>query len=219
MFLRSARWVPASGILFAALVVVATLLTTGVPGADASDAAWGGYYADAGNRRGEEIAFFLIGLAGICFLSFLGSLRGTLARAEGEPARLTTAATASGGVFIALAILAHAIGSSMSWARTHYGVELTIDPHTARLLASLSFVVFVMAMFAAASMALATTVLAAYTRVFPAWLTWFGALAALGGVLSIFALPSLVTLAWIVAVSAWLLVPQRAPEAQPASSR
>ena len=59
---------------------------------------------------------FLIGLAGLCFLQFLGSLRGALARAEGEPARITTAAIASGAAFIALATASHAVGTAVSWS-------------------------------------------------------------------------------------------------------
>ncbi len=93
MFLRIARWVPANGIAFVILVVIAYVLTRDSPGGDASEAEIASYYADDGNLDAERISFFLIGLAAFCFLSFLGSLRGALHRAEGDPARLTTATT------------------------------------------------------------------------------------------------------------------------------
>jgi hypothetical protein len=212
MFLRIARWVPANGILFAALVIIATLVTGSSPDTDSSDATWTSYYADAGNRHQEEISFFLVGLAGLCFLQFLGSLRGALARAEGEPARITTAAVASGAAFITIAISAHAVQTVTSWtvsASDHF----TVDPNTARLLSSLSYVLFVMSLFAASAMAIAVATLAFVTPAFPAWLAWFSALAAVAGVLGILFFPSLVVLAWIVALSAYLLLPRTGPEA------
>lgn len=210
MFLRIARFVPANGILFAVLVIVATLFTTGSPDTDSSDATWTSYYADAGNRHGDEISFFLIGLAGLCFLQFLGTVRGALARAEGEPARITTAAVASGTAFIALAVGAHAVGTANSWA-VSASDHFNVDPNTARLFSTLNYVLFVMSLFAAASMALAVATIAFQFGTFPAWLAWFSALAALAGVLGILFFPSLVVLAWIVALSAWLLVQANGP--------
>jgi hypothetical protein len=217
MFALIARWVPGLGVVFAVLVLVATWLESGAPGENASDEAWTAYYADSGNRREEEIAFFLIGLAGLCFLQFLGSLRGALARAEGEPARITTAAIASGVAFIGIAISAHAVGTVMSWAVSFYGDEFTVDPDTARLLGSLSYGMYVMSLFAAAGMAVATATVALWMRAFPAWLGWFSVLATIAGVLGILGLTGLVVLAWIVVLSAYLVWPRRATEATPAA--
>jgi hypothetical protein len=214
MFLRIARWVPSSGIAFAALVIVATILESGVPGKHASDSSWTAYYADSGNRHKEEIAFFLIGLAGLCFLQFLGSLRGALARSEGEPARITTAAIGSGVAFIAIAIAAHAAGSAVSGAVSYYGDDFTVDPDTARLLSGLSYGFYVMSLFAAAAMALAVTTLAFVTRVFPLWLAWAGVVATVAGILGFMGFTGVVVLAWIALVSIVLLLPQpTTPEA------
>jgi hypothetical protein len=210
MFLRIARVLPANGILFAVLVVVATLFTTGSPDTDSSDATWTSYYADAGNRHGEEISLFLIGLAGLCFLQFLGTVRGALARAEGEPSRITTAAVASGAAFITLAVSAHAVGTANSWA-VSASDNFTVDPNTARLFSTLSYVLFVLSLFAAAGMALAVTTIAFQFGVFPAWLAWFSTLATVAGLLGILFFPSLVVLAWIAALSAWLLVQANRP--------
>jgi len=211
VFLAIARWVPGSGIVFAALVIVAAGLESSTPSRHAADTAWTTYYADSGNRHKEQIAFFLIGLAGLCFLQFLGSLRGALARAEGEPARITTAAIASGAAFIALATASHAVGTAVSWSVGYFGSSFRVDPNTARLLAGLSFGLFAMSMFAAAAMALATATLAFHTRVLPAWLAWLSGVATIGGVLVIFfGLTSFLVLLWIVALSAYLVLPQRA---------
>jgi hypothetical protein len=113
MFLRVARWIPANGIAFVILVVIAALLTRDSPGGDASEAEIASYYADADNLQSERISFFLVGLAAFCFLLFLGGLRGAPARAEGDPVRLTTATVAAAGVFIALAVAG--MSSHGSW--------------------------------------------------------------------------------------------------------
>ncbi|MGH2921494.1 MAG: hypothetical protein ACRDKU_05440, partial [Gaiellaceae bacterium] len=128
MFLRIARLIPANGIAFVVLVVVASLVKD-PPGTDASDADIVAYYADSGNRSAEVAAFFLVGLAALCFLSWLGGLRGVLARAEGDPTRLTAATIASGGVFIALAVAAHVAASSVTWAIEASG-EFELHPDT-----------------------------------------------------------------------------------------
>jgi hypothetical protein len=215
MFLRVARVVPGTGIVFAVLVVIAFLLESGAPGKHASDTTWVAYYADSGNRHKEELAFFLIGLAGLCFLQFLGSLRGALARAEGEPARITTAAVASGAVFIALATGAHAVTTAVSWSKSFYGGSLTVDPNTARLLASLGFGLFAMSMFAAASMALATTTIAFWMRPFPTWIGVLSACATVAALFGILGLPAIVVLLWIVVLSAYLLLSRPVPGAPP----
>jgi hypothetical protein len=215
MFPLIARWVPGLGVVFAVLVLVATWLERDVPGSDASNGDWMSYYADSANRRKEEIAFFLIGLAGLCFLQFLGSLRGALARAEGEPARISTAAIGSGVAFIAIAISAHAVGTAVSWAVSFYGADFTVNPDTARLLSSLSYGLYVMSLFAAAGMALATATVALWMRAFPAWLGWLSVLATVAGVLGILGLTGLVVLAWIVVLSAYMVWPRPAPAAQP----
>jgi hypothetical protein len=216
MFLLIARWVPASGIVFAVLVIIANLLES-PPGRHASNAAWTAYYADAGNRHKEEISFFLVGLAGLFFLQFLGSLRGALARAEGEPARITTAAIASGVAFVGIAISAHAVGSAISWSVSYYGSSYTVDPQTARLLAGLGFGLFVMSLFGAAAMALATTTLSFHTRVFPIWLSWLGVLATIGALIGIVGFTSLVTLLWILVLSGYLAWPRKAATTQQVS--
>ena len=212
MFVRIARLVPATGIVFAALVLVAFVLESGSPRMHASNATWVAYYADAGNRHKEEIAFVLIGLAGLCFLQFLGSLRGALARAEGPPARITTAAIGSGVAFIAIAMTAHVVDTALSWTATVYGPDFTVDPNTARLLASLGYGLFAMSMFAAAAMVLATTTVSFSTGAFPTWLSWFGVLATIGGLLALLGYSAVLVLAWIVLVSVHVLLPERASQ-------
>jgi hypothetical protein len=218
MFLRIARWVPANGIAFVVLVVIASLVKD-APGRNASDAEIVSYYQDSGNRTEEIVAFFLIGLAFFCFLSFLGALRGFLARAEGEPARLTTAAVGSGVAFIALAVAAHVAADSVSWAAEVYD-DFEVDPNTARLASSVWYGFFVMSLFAAAAMTLAASVLALHSRVFPTWLAVVGFLATVCGLLGFLIITSLGILTWILLVSLFMLWPQRAPGAMkaPASS-
>lgn len=211
MFLRIARLVPGLGIVFAALVVVGVILGTGSPGTTESDQSWTNYYADSGNRTKEEISFVLIGLAGLCFLQFLGSVRGALARAEGEPARITTAAVASGTAFVTLAVAAHAVGTLLSFTRSDVGSSYTVNADLGRTLSDLSYLLFVLSLFAAASMALAVATIAFQFKALPAWLAWFSVLATIAGLVGIFFVPSVVVLAWIIALSAYLLVAANRP--------
>jgi hypothetical protein len=203
VFLRFASLVPASGIAFVVLVVVASLIKD-APGTDAGDAEILAYYQDGGNRRDELVAFFLVGVSALCFLSWLGSLRGFLARAEGEPARLTTAAVASGAAFITLAVFAHVAATAISWTVAAYD-RYEIDPDAARILGSVWYGSFVMSMFAAAAMLFAASVLGLHSRVFPTWLAALGFLAAVAGVVGFLIWTSVVILVWILAASVWML--------------
>ncbi|MGZ8694604.1 MAG: hypothetical protein ACXWYS_04115 [Gaiellaceae bacterium] len=211
MFLRIAKLVPATGFVFAALVVIATAVTSGSPDAKDSDASLTSYYADAANRHKEEVSFLLIGLAALCFLQFLGSVRGALARAEGEPSRITTAAIVSGVAFITLAVSAHAVATVNSWTVSYAGSDYTVDPNTARMLLTLGYALFVMSLFPAAGLALAVATVAFQFRAFPAWLAWFSVLATVAGLLGALFFPSLVVLAWIAALSVYLLIAANRP--------
>jgi len=215
MFPLIARWVPGLGFVFAILVVIASFLTNDSPDSNASDETIRAYYLDGGNRDGEIVAFFLIGLAALCFLQFLGSLRGALARAEGEPSRITTAAIASGAAFISLAVAAHAVGAATSWAVEIYDERFTVDPNTVRLALAVSYGFFVMSLFAAAAMALATATIALWMRPFPAWLAWLSVLATIAGLLGVLGLTALVVLVWIALLSLYLVWPKPTAAAPP----
>jgi hypothetical protein len=213
MFIRLARWVPATGIAFAVLVVAAFLLTGDTPGPGATDEEITSYYGDEDNRTAEQLSLFLIGLAVLCFATFLGSLRGALVRAEGEPARITTSAIAGGAVFIALAGAAHVFETAVAFAGEFD--EFTVDPDATRLLATVHDGLFVMSLFAAAVMTFSAATVALWMGGLPRWLGWFGVIATVAAVLGFVGGLSLVVLAWIVATSAYLVWPQRraAPEA------
>lgn len=210
MFARIARWVPALGFVSAVLVVIAAAMTTNFPNKNDPDPTWVSYYSNSANRHKELIAFSIIGLAGLCFLQFLGSLRGALARIEGDPARITTAAVASGTAFITLAVASHAAGTAVSFGKWLYGADLTVDPNTARVLSGLSWALFVLSLFAAAGMALAVATIGLWMRGLPTWLSWFSVLAAIAGVLGIWGLPSVIVLIWIAALSLYLAWPKAA---------
>jgi len=216
MFGLIARWVPGLGVVFGVLVVIATILTGDSPGSDASDETIRDYYLDSGNGDAESLSFLLIGLAALCFLQFLGSVRGALARAEGEPARITTAAIGSGVAFISLAVAGHAVGTAPAWAVEIYDERFTVDPNTVRLLIAVKYGLVVGSLFAAAGMAFATATVALSMRAFPAWLGWLSVLAGIAGVLGFLWVPGVVVLLWIVVLSGYLAWSRR-PEPQAAA--
>jgi hypothetical protein len=206
----SVRWLAGLGVVFAALVVVAYILESGAPNAliTSPDPDWIGYYEDSRNRNKQEIAFVLIGVAGLCFLFFLGCLHDALARAEGEFHRLTLTAVVSGGAFIALFTASHAVGTSVAFAKTAYVKDFEINPDTARLVEAMGYALFAMSMFAASAMAASTAAIGLRTRAMPAWLIWLGVLAALAGLLGTLVLPFAIVLIWIAALSVSLASPR-----------
>jgi hypothetical protein len=215
MFIRLARWVPLTGIAFAVLVVAATFLTD-TPGPGAADADITSYYGDEDNRFREQVSLILIGLAVLCFATFLGSLRGALFRAEGEPARITTSAIAGGAVFIALAGAGHVFETAIAYAGEFD--EFTVDADTARLFATAHDAFFTLSLFAAAVMTFSAATLALWMGALPRWLGWFGVIATVAAVFGSLEWLSLVVLAWIVATSAYLVWPQRQAAAEAAGA-
>ena len=194
------------------LVVIADGAHRRLADATDSDAAGSRYYADAGNRHKEQIAFLLIGLAGLCFLQFLGSVRGALARAEGEPSRITTAAISSGARSSPSQSRARRRDRQLLARHTRrVGERLHRRSDSARTLADLSYLLFVISLFPAAGMALAVATVAFQFRAFPAWLAWFSVLATARRPARRLFFPSLVVLAWIVALSVYLLIAANRP--------
>ena len=80
-----------------------------------------------------------------------------------------------------------------------------------------SYALFVLALFAAAAMTLAASILALYSAALPRWLAVAGIIATVGGLLSFWVLPSVLVLAWIVLVSVYLLLPARDARAERAA--
>ncbi|MGH2710013.1 MAG: DUF4386 family protein [Actinomycetota bacterium] len=117
---------------------------------------------------------WLWGLAGIAFLWFLGSLRSQLVRAEGDPGRLTTVVFAGGIVGGAV----YSIGVSISSALA-FGIAQNAPVELSDAFSDLATHLYNGAAFAFFVFVAATSLISGRTKLFPAWLGWFGWLVAL----------------------------------------
>ncbi|MGH2686031.1 MAG: hypothetical protein ACRDJP_11255 [Actinomycetota bacterium] len=169
----------ATGIVFAVVAAVGLFIAPlpPDPGAPASEIA--GYFTE--NRDRVLIQVWTLGLAGVFFLWFLGSLRSYLRAAEGEPGRLSAVVFGAG----IAAFASFGTGTGLAGALAHSvaeqgGLEVTLAfERLAQLaLAGTGFPLFVL--LAAASL------VSGRTKALPAWLGWLGwALAALALVSSL----------------------------------
>jgi hypothetical protein len=109
---RHARYGASTGILFVILVIIGFLVTPKPPAADASVAEVFEYVSDKQNAL--HAVQLIFGAAGFFFIWFIGTLRHSLAAAEGDDGRLAN--TAFGGGLIAIATLMVGFGLSATAA-------------------------------------------------------------------------------------------------------
>lgn len=111
---RYARYSALSGLLATVILVgtFAALILPSAPDIDASSGDWGSYFADHQSRIQVGVVLGSIGL--FFFTWFLGSVRSTLAAAEGGDGRLATVALAGG--ILGIVTLIFALGATAAAA-------------------------------------------------------------------------------------------------------
>jgi hypothetical protein len=188
-------------VLFVALFAVALALSVNTGDNPSEVQRW---YADSGNRTQEFVAWFLYIAAAIAFLSFLGTLRDMLVRAEGGPGTLSALVFGPGIAFTVLLVT----GVSLFAAPAALGDEndFKLDPNTAEIFSDAGYFVLVAGGMIASIVVLATSMAALRTGVLPSWLGWIGLIVAVAMLFSVFFLPLLVFLAWVLAVSLVMVV-------------
>jgi hypothetical protein len=198
---RWERWSAVAGVLFVALFAVALALSANTGDNPSEVQQW---YADSGNRTKEFVAWFLYIAAAIAFLSFLGTLRDMLVRAEGGPGTLSALVFGPGLAFTVLLVT----GVSLFAAPAALGDEndFKLDPNTAEIFSDAGYFVLVAGGMIASIVVLATSMAALRTGVLPSWLGWVGLIVAVVMLFSVFFLPLLVFLAWVLAVSLVMVV-------------
>jgi len=192
-----------TGVAFAILMAVAFAVQGVLP--------------EASESRGDIVRFFasshdgvMTGVvirvaAGIFFLWFVGTLRSSLARAEGGTTRLSAVAYGAG-----ILMLASGIGAMASLAAIAYNAERRIDPALASSFMAMTYIFFAGGAMAMAWLLFATSLVVARTRVFPMWVAATGvaigalavvfAIVAPGGESRLSAYPLFIL--WVVALSA-----------------
>ena len=199
------RWAGLAGIAYVALFLVAFALGIEV---GPSDREILDYYADSGHRTREVVAFFLIAAAALALMLFANGLRSLISRSEGSPAPLAALSWA-GGITSAAMVLA---GNAMSRATAFAAMEdnFQLDPNTRRLFEVAGLLLLASGAIAAILLVVAVSVAALRLGVLPRWLGWAGLVAAVLLPLAVGFIGFLVLWAWVLAVSA-VLVLNRTP--------
>lgn len=198
---RWERWSALAGVLFVVLLVIGVAMS-GDTG-DTPDKVRA-YYEEGGNRAKEIAAYFLIAAAGLAFVSFLGTLREMLVRAEGGPGTLSALVFGPGVAFVSLLLAGSAV--SRAPAALAETADFTLDPNTAEMFDAAGYLTIVAGMMIASVLVLSASTAALRTGVLPAWLGWAGLIIAVAMLFSIFFVPILAFLAWVLAVSLVLTV-------------
>jgi hypothetical protein len=198
---RWERWSALLGVLFVALFVLGMAIVGNVTDTPAKVEAW---YADTGHQTRAVAAFFLVVGSGLAFLSFLGTLRDMLVRAETGPGTLSALVFGPGLVFVALVDAGFA--GLAAPAVVAHDEDFKLDPNTANMFQDAGWLLIVAGVMTAAITVLSASMAALRTAVLPAWLGWSGLIV---GVLMLFAffwVPILIFLAWVLTVSLVLVV-------------
>jgi hypothetical protein len=174
---RHARYGAATGILFVVLVIVGFLVTPKPPAADASAAEVFEYIGDKQNAL--HAVQLIFAAAGFFFIWFIGTLRHSLAAAEGDDGRLAN--TAFGGGLIAAATLLVSFGLAATAALhpAENGPELT------HALIDASLIVPAVGAPAAAVFFVANGLSILRSALLPAWLGWLALVTALFNLLGV----------------------------------
>ena len=201
-----ARWASLGGILYVVLFIIGTILIfSGEPDSDAPPAKVIAYYSDSGHRDKIAIGWIVGGLGVFFFLWFLGSLRRTVRRLEGEDGFLTTLTTIGGTVYATLAFAALAVNMgirTMSDDTFHH----VVYPGLIHAADDASYILHATGGAGASAMILAATIAAMRAAAVPTWAGWLGVLAGILALASIAFFPQAAIAIWILVVSAGMFV-------------
>ena len=198
---RWERWSAVAGVLFVALFVIALALSgnTGDNPSEVSE-----WYADNGNQTKQLVAWFLYIASALAFLSFLGTLRDMLVRAEGGPGTLSALVFGPGIVFAAL--YAASVSFFAAPAALADDSDFKLDPNTAQMFNNAGYLTLVAGVMVASILVLSASTAALRTGILPSWLGWIGLVVAVIMLFAIFFIPILVFVAWVLVVSLLMIV-------------
>ena len=217
---RWERWGPVAGIAFVVLFIVGMSLVD-FPSADDSIQKIVSFYNDNGDRAQLIIAGYLIWFSGLFFFWFIAGLRARLLAVEGPPGRLTSIAFGGGLAFIALLMAAAAcfiaIAGDITFGGDDFGGPKGALLAGARFVPELGFAFLVGGALAAIALVDASSLLIVRTGMLPAWIGYFGFVAAIGLLFAGFFIPMILFLLWVIFVSVamWRMAPPAPVPASP----
>jgi hypothetical protein len=210
----------AMGIPFVVAYVLLFVLTGNSPDDTSSDAKIMDYYGSHSHRVKEITMFFVLAVALILLIWFVGHMQTVLSSAD-SGGNAPIIAAVSGGLFIALFTVTGCAFIATPAVIASAGDKFTLDPNTFRLFAVMGYLAYMGAFMLGSALAFVVGTVAWRTGALPRWLGAVSFLGGLAGLLSGLFYPSIVYVAWILVLSAYLTlrpagVPQ--PAARPALS-
>jgi hypothetical protein len=196
-----ARWGALGGIAYVVLFIIGTIfLFSGAPDGDASPARVIAYYSDSGHRDRINVGWILSGLGVFFFLWFLGALRRTVRRQEGEDGYLASLTMIGGVVYATLALAALAINQGIR-TMSDDTFQHTVYPGLIHAANDASYVLHATGGAGASVMIIAASVAAMRAAAIPKWAGWLGVLAGILALASIAFFPQAAIAIWILIAS------------------
>jgi hypothetical protein len=210
---RLYAWSSLGGIAFTVLAVIGAMFLYDGP-QDSSPAKMAAWYSSSSNRTHINIGWVLTGLAFLCLMWFVASVRERVATAEraGASGRsfLATLVAIGGTVFAAAGICQIGIAAgikTMSDDTYHHQVYSGLV-HAA---GDASYIILAGSGVAMASMIFAIALAIFSFGLLPRWVGWFGVVAGVAAIFSLLFFTMLLWLLWIAVASVMLY--RRAPAA------
>ncbi len=207
------NWLALTGLIFVVLLVVAFVLIADIPSVRDSPQTLAAFYSSPANVTKVLAAAYLVPIAGIIFLLFIGVLRGQFAPIrEGSQRFQWTVVNGSGILFIACLFIATTAAAAPAASIAFLGAPL---PNTTSIIPFVeisSILLFVFGMRAAAAFMIFASRLGLENRSLPRWLALAGIVLGLALILSIsYASAFLLLLPlWVAALSTYMFLRPRA---------
>jgi len=185
-------------VLFVALLAVGVTLGFDQPDNDAPDEKWIDYLQDDTKLVTNLIGGYLLVIAGVLFLVFLVAMYRRIRSAEASDSGLPLLMLAT-GIGWAMGLMVGGIIIEAIPGGIKLGSATPATPDTARWLPQIGFgVVLVAGGLCAALMSTVLSALILRTGVLPAWLAYFGFVAALAMVFAAIFFPVIIFALWIL---------------------
>jgi hypothetical protein len=195
------RWAALGGVAYVVLFVVGVILFFGnSPDSSSAPAKIIAFYSDSGHRDRITIGWVVAGLGLFCFLWFVGALRQTIRRLEGDDGFLTALTTIGGVVYASLSLAGLAVNvgiRTMSDDTYHHQVF----PGLIHAADDAGWVLHASGGAGAAAMIIAASVAGMRARAVPAWAGWLGVVAGILSLALIAFFPWFVLAIWVLVVS------------------
>ena len=200
------RWAALGGVAYVVLFVVGVILFFGnAPDSSSAPAKIIAFYSDSGHRDRINVGWVVAGLGLFFFLWFVGALRQTVRRLEGDDGLLTGMTTIGGVVYASLSLAGLAINTAIrTMSDDTYNHQ--VYPELIHAADDAGWVLHASGGAGAAAMIIAASLAGMRAHAVPAWAGWLGIVA---GVLSlglVVFFPWFVLAIWVLVVSIGIFV-------------